>query len=623
MDRQAKRSRNHGAATTQPKAPRTTQPRGPLDEIHQRKASRVEIDRPHTRGIASSDQSPFPPPAGGDGPSASAVPAFAQAASATSIREEGIVAEIFPVSVAMGRSFVLRLDGARDLTSSNSSETVASAPRTTRSGRRPAHMGFDVWFSMPEEYFEHQKVETRGSARLPPLIVLRLKIWMGCLDHWRFPYPSEEEKRALAKECGMNVTQVGNWFRNERKRVWLPLKRAADEAKVGLKPATPEQLAKVKAAQLQRQKDALRSLTCEAVQAEPPVALSAPASTSNGPVVVDALPAMRAASHRADSNWSEAQPPQPPASAASAPLASAEVEPARRPPIPRPDIVIPGLIAGLRDGSSPVASRSSSGIAAAAVAAASADMWEHGSSLGAMPSNGSDRHLHRLAARVPSYPAWSSRPPWEAGRPRAPGNASPQVPEIAPSGTFLSTPLPYTIQGQPVGPSPAGMLYIIDRPHQSSPEPHQQVPWGGFAGHAGASASYPMPYSAGNTLHPAQSTTRASHEGLAFAHWHGFARLQPHGYTAPGHWSMQLTQTAVLGIRQPPPGTNPQQTSSRYSSLIQRGLSQRANHPLPASSQYARQAQAQHAAPTSEALAQATRLSSSATWQYSTEKPAD
>ena len=36
------------------------------------------------------------------------------------------------------------------------------------------------------------------------------------------PYPSPEEKRALAKKTGLTLTQVGNWFKNRRQRDQKP-----------------------------------------------------------------------------------------------------------------------------------------------------------------------------------------------------------------------------------------------------------------------------------------------------------------------------------------------------------------------------------------------------------------
>ena len=54
-----------------------------------------------------------------------------------------------------------------------------------------------------------------------------LKGWFCTAAHWEYPYPTDAEKEALAAETGLTVTQVSNWLRNERKRVWLPLKRGA------------------------------------------------------------------------------------------------------------------------------------------------------------------------------------------------------------------------------------------------------------------------------------------------------------------------------------------------------------------------------------------------------------
>ena len=45
-----------------------------------------------------------------------------------------------------------------------------------------------------------------------------LKQWFAA--HSSKPYPSEEEKIQLAKETGISVLQVTNWFINMRKRNW-------------------------------------------------------------------------------------------------------------------------------------------------------------------------------------------------------------------------------------------------------------------------------------------------------------------------------------------------------------------------------------------------------------------
>uniref|UniRef100_A0A0E0KHC0 Homeobox domain-containing protein n=1 Tax=Oryza punctata TaxID=4537 RepID=A0A0E0KHC0_ORYPU len=40
--------------------------------------------------------------------------------------------------------------------------------------------------------------------------------------HYRWPYPSETEKAALAESTGLDKKQITNWFINQRKRHWKP-----------------------------------------------------------------------------------------------------------------------------------------------------------------------------------------------------------------------------------------------------------------------------------------------------------------------------------------------------------------------------------------------------------------
>ncbi|MQM02130.1 hypothetical protein Taro_034894 [Colocasia esculenta] len=40
--------------------------------------------------------------------------------------------------------------------------------------------------------------------------------------HYKWPYPSEEEKVALAESTGLGQKQINNWFINQRKRHWKP-----------------------------------------------------------------------------------------------------------------------------------------------------------------------------------------------------------------------------------------------------------------------------------------------------------------------------------------------------------------------------------------------------------------
>ncbi|XP_072989408.1 homeobox protein knotted-1-like 6 [Typha latifolia] len=40
--------------------------------------------------------------------------------------------------------------------------------------------------------------------------------------HYKWPYPSETQKAALAESTGLDLKQINNWFINQRKRHWKP-----------------------------------------------------------------------------------------------------------------------------------------------------------------------------------------------------------------------------------------------------------------------------------------------------------------------------------------------------------------------------------------------------------------
>lgn len=80
---------------------------------------------------------------------------------------------------------------------------------------------------MPPEYVSVPPPHRDEQRRLSYESTLKLKQWMARPEHWVFPYPSDHTKRELCELCSMDMTQISNWFRNERKRIWLPLKRKA------------------------------------------------------------------------------------------------------------------------------------------------------------------------------------------------------------------------------------------------------------------------------------------------------------------------------------------------------------------------------------------------------------
>ncbi|CAG8547002.1 7435_t:CDS:2 [Paraglomus brasilianum] len=56
----------------------------------------------------------------------------------------------------------------------------------------------------------------RRRGNLPKTTTALLKSWLA--KHKKHPYPTEEEKLALAKETKLNLQQISNWFINARRR---------------------------------------------------------------------------------------------------------------------------------------------------------------------------------------------------------------------------------------------------------------------------------------------------------------------------------------------------------------------------------------------------------------------
>ncbi|KAK8692448.1 hypothetical protein V6N13_075907 [Hibiscus sabdariffa] len=57
-------------------------------------------------------------------------------------------------------------------------------------------------------------------VKLPKEARQKLLSWWEL--HYKWPYPSESEKVALAESTGLDQKQINNWFINQRKRHWKP-----------------------------------------------------------------------------------------------------------------------------------------------------------------------------------------------------------------------------------------------------------------------------------------------------------------------------------------------------------------------------------------------------------------
>ncbi|CAK4193175.1 unnamed protein product [Aphanomyces euteiches] len=62
----------------------------------------------------------------------------------------------------------------------------------------------------------------RRSALLPPHVIKILKDWMLSPEHLEHPYPTDTEKKQLCEATGLDLSQLNNWFANNRKRLWKP-----------------------------------------------------------------------------------------------------------------------------------------------------------------------------------------------------------------------------------------------------------------------------------------------------------------------------------------------------------------------------------------------------------------
>ncbi|KAE8666109.1 BEL1-like homeodomain protein 1 [Hibiscus syriacus] len=61
----------------------------------------------------------------------------------------------------------------------------------------------------------------RPQRGLPERSVSVLRAWL--FEHFLHPYPKDSDKHMLAKQTGLTMSQVSNWFINARVRLWKPM----------------------------------------------------------------------------------------------------------------------------------------------------------------------------------------------------------------------------------------------------------------------------------------------------------------------------------------------------------------------------------------------------------------
>jgi len=66
-----------------------------------------------------------------------------------------------------------------------------------------------------------QESQKKRPGNLPKRATNLLKKWL--FEHLFHPYPTEEQKRALAGQTGLTINQISNWFINARRRILQPM----------------------------------------------------------------------------------------------------------------------------------------------------------------------------------------------------------------------------------------------------------------------------------------------------------------------------------------------------------------------------------------------------------------
>ncbi|KAI3688703.1 hypothetical protein L2E82_46481 [Cichorium intybus] len=67
---------------------------------------------------------------------------------------------------------------------------------------------------------KHEFSNKKKKGKLPKEARQVLLDWWSI--HYRWPYPTEADKIALAESTGLDQKQINNWFINQRKRHWKP-----------------------------------------------------------------------------------------------------------------------------------------------------------------------------------------------------------------------------------------------------------------------------------------------------------------------------------------------------------------------------------------------------------------
>ncbi|KAJ3706116.1 hypothetical protein LUZ61_009821 [Rhynchospora tenuis] len=129
-------------------------------------------------------------------------------------------------SLTSGTALLLSSDGKNEGAASSEDEQDASDGEGDVQEIDPRAEEKELKYQLLKKYSgyisslrqEFSKKKKKG--KLPKEARQKLLSWWEL--HYKWPYPSESEKIALAEATGLDQKQINNWFINQRKRHWKP-----------------------------------------------------------------------------------------------------------------------------------------------------------------------------------------------------------------------------------------------------------------------------------------------------------------------------------------------------------------------------------------------------------------
>jgi len=112
------------------------------------------------------------------------------------------------------------LEALKQGPSSNTESVTGEVNNGTPHGAIIVHDGDDARKD-PTHILSHFDEHKKRRGNLPKTATNILKKWL--FDHLFHPYPTEEEKSALAQQTGLTMNQISNWFINARRRILQPM----------------------------------------------------------------------------------------------------------------------------------------------------------------------------------------------------------------------------------------------------------------------------------------------------------------------------------------------------------------------------------------------------------------